>query len=100
MTRICSSTFATAGSNRSRRGESSMPALFRTLVFRRLRRQPLRALLVIAGVGVGVASWIATDAFQQSFTRSVRQAAAPLSGEAHLTISNGEAGVPLELVDK
>jgi putative ABC transport system permease protein len=76
-----------------------MRSLLRLLSLRYWRRRRGRALLVIASIALGVAAWVATRALNAQLGASGRAAATPLAGCADLHVSNGDAGVPLSLVE-
>jgi putative ABC transport system permease protein len=74
-----------------------MLSLYRTLSVRYWWSRRLRAVLVIASIALGVATWVATGALEGSLDRASRQAADPLAGDADLYVSNGDAGVLRDL---
>ncbi len=65
------------------------------LVLRPLRRDPLRALLSVAGVAIGVAAVCAIHRANESVVASFRGAVESISGKARLTV-RGVAGLPDE----
>jgi putative ABC transport system permease protein len=67
--------------------------LFTGLVFRPLRRDPLRAFLSIAGIAIGVAAVCAIHRANESIVASFRGAVESISGRARLTV-RGVAGLP------
>lgn len=77
-----------------------MPALVRTLSLRYLRRRWFWAVLVIASIGLGVAMLAATQALNRTMVRAGQGAANPLAGFADLQVTNGDAGVSRELVER
>src|SRR5262249_20698162 len=48
----------------------------------------VRAGLVVISIGLGVATWVATDALHRALDQSLREAAAPLRGLADLYVTN------------
>jgi putative ABC transport system permease protein len=77
-----------------------MRSLERMLNGKQLRRHPARMSLVVLSIALGVGAWVATGALDRSLTRAVGASAMPLEGEADLHVSNGEAGVHRELIEK
>lgn len=77
-----------------------MQSLERMLNGKQLRRHPARMSLVVLSIALGVGAWVATGALDRSLTRAVGASAMPLEGDADLHVSNGEAGVPRELIEK
>ncbi|MCA1611225.1 MAG: FtsX-like permease family protein [Acidobacteria bacterium] len=67
----------------------------RALVTGPARRHPLRLVLPVAGVAIGVAAIAAIHHANRSVTESFRAAAASVAGRSDFTVS-GPAGVPLE----
>ncbi|MEP6800557.1 MAG: FtsX-like permease family protein [Acidobacteriota bacterium] len=75
-----------------------IPALrlvVRALVTGPAKRHPLRLILPIAGVAIGVAAIAAIHHANRSVTESFRQAAASVAGRSDFTVT-GPVGVPLE----
>jgi len=70
---------------------SSLPG---TLRFRYWRRHRARALLVLASVALGVATWVAMSLLTASLEKTSRSTATPLPGTADFHVSNGDAGLP------
>ena len=68
--------------------------VFRALVTGPAKRRPLRFLLPVVGVGVGVAAVAAIHHANRSVTESFRDAAASISGRSDFTVT-GAAGVPV-----
>jgi len=67
--------------------------LFVGLVLRPARTHPLRALLSVAGVAIGVAAVCAIHRGNRSVTDSFRGGVEAISGSARLTVE-GVDGVP------
>jgi putative ABC transport system permease protein len=73
-------------------------ALLRLLSWGYWRRHRVRAVLLLLCIGVGIATWTATQALRHHLDVASRQAAAPLGGDADLYLSNGEVGLSSRLV--
>lgn len=69
--------------------------VFRALVTGPARRRPLRLLLPVVGVAVGVAAIAAIHHANRSVTESFREAAGAVSGRSDFTVA-GAAGIPME----
>ncbi len=69
--------------------------VLRALVTGPAKRHPLRLLLPIAGVAIGVAAIAAIHHANRSVTESFRAAAASVAGRSDFTVT-GPVGVPLE----
>jgi putative ABC transport system permease protein len=69
--------------------------VFRALVSGPARRHPLRLLLPVVGVAVGVAAVAAIHHANRSVTESFQNAASAVSGRSDFTVT-GVAGVPVE----
>ncbi len=76
-----------------------MLSLARTLSCRYWWRHRVRALLVLASVALGVATWVAMSLLRGSLDRASRSTATPLPGVADLYVSNGDTGLPRSLAD-
>jgi putative ABC transport system permease protein len=74
---------------------TSFRLIFRALVTGPARRRPIRALLPVAGVAVGVAAVAAIHHANRSVTESFRESARALAGRSDLVVV-GARGVPLE----
>ncbi|HEX7480128.1 MAG TPA: ABC transporter permease [Polyangiales bacterium] len=61
-------------------------------------RTPLRSLLVVLGITLGIALYVATEAAAGSMTAAFGEFVARVSGRADLTIEAGGPGVPGELL--
>jgi putative ABC transport system permease protein len=75
-----------------------MLSLPRTLSGRYLRRHWSRALLVTLSIALGVAALVATRSLNQVMTAAARSAVTPLAAGADLLVTNGDQGVPRDLV--
>jgi putative ABC transport system permease protein len=73
--------------------------LFRRLSFRRLRQHKLRGTLTILGVSLGVSAMVSIGLLHDSLSKSYQETIDKMAGRAALQLTNGEAGVPEELVD-
>ncbi|MGH9368864.1 MAG: FtsX-like permease family protein [Thermoanaerobaculia bacterium] len=78
---------------------SGLPAVFRALVAGPAKRHPLRVLLPVVGVAIGVAAVAAIQRANASVTESFREAAASVSGRSDLLVT-GVAGVPVEALER
>jgi putative ABC transport system permease protein len=74
---------------------TSFSLIFRALVTGPARRRPIRALLPVAGVAIGVAAVAAIHHANRSVTESFRESARALAGRSDLVVV-GARGVPLE----
>jgi putative ABC transport system permease protein len=72
--------------------------VFRALVTGPARRRPIRALLPVAGVAVGVAAVAAIHHANRSVTESFRESARAIAGKSDLVVV-GAGGVPLEQLE-
>jgi putative ABC transport system permease protein len=75
-----------------------MRSLFRTLSLRYWRSRWNRALLLLLSIALGTGIWVATSALNRSLDHLCREATVPLGGAADLYVSNGDAGVPRDLL--
>jgi putative ABC transport system permease protein len=73
--------------------------LFRRVSLRRMRRHRLRAALTVLGVALGVAALVSIRLLHTSVSRAYAATIDRIAGRAALQVTNGEAGVPEELVD-
>ena len=74
------------------------PLIFRALVSGPARRRPIRALLPVLGVAVGVAAVAAIHHANRSVTESFRESAQAIAGKSDLVVV-GARGVPLESLE-
>lgn len=77
-----------------------MFSLQRTLSLGYLGQHPLRAILVVIIIALGVAIMVATRTLNHSLTKAARGAVTPLTDVADLLVVNGQAGVPRSLAAK
>ncbi len=75
-----------------------MLALIREISLRHWARAPLRSLLIVIGIGLGVALYVATEATSDSLMSAFAEIVARVAGRADLTIQSSGGGVPGELV--
>ncbi|MCC7380569.1 MAG: ABC transporter permease [Deltaproteobacteria bacterium] len=73
--------------------------LVRWISLRHLARAPLRTLLVLLGIALGVAMLVATAAVNESVRRAFSESVHRVIGPADLVVSGGEVGVGVELID-
>jgi len=66
---------------------------------RQVRVHKLRAALAVGGIAAGVGSLIATQLVYRAFIETYENTVRTISDGADLQISNGEAGVPEELLE-
>ncbi len=74
-----------------------MIALLRKISLRHLARAPLRSLLVVIGIALGVALYVATEADADSMQRAFADLVARVSGRADLTVEGTGPGVRADL---
>jgi putative ABC transport system permease protein len=74
-----------------------MLALLRQLSLRHLTRSPLRAALVMLGIALGVAMFVATHAANQSIVAAFDEMIARVAGRADLVVLGRGTGSPGEL---
>jgi putative ABC transport system permease protein len=77
-----------------------MFSLNRTLSLGYLLQHPTRAVLVVLSIALGVATLLATQALNRGLKSSAHESVNPLSKFSDLLITNGQAGVPLEVADE
>jgi putative ABC transport system permease protein len=73
-------------------------ALLREISLRHWARSPLRSLLVVVGIALGVALYVATEAAAASMIAAFDELVARVSGRADLTVEAPGLGVPSELL--
>ncbi len=71
-----------------------MLALTRTLTVRYLGQRPMRALLIVLSIALGVAALVATRSLSETLGRFARAAGTPFAGRQDLVVVNGQAGLP------
>ncbi|HVW29768.1 MAG TPA: FtsX-like permease family protein [Polyangiaceae bacterium] len=75
-----------------------MFALLNEISFRHWRRSPLRSLLVILGVSLGVALYISTEAASRSMLDAFNELVGRVAARANLIVVDAGGGVSSELV--
>src|SRR6476619_996463 len=75
-----------------------MIALLREISLRHWLRSPFRSALVVLGIALGVALYVATEATSNSMLGAFAEIVSRVSGRADLTVQSGSVGVPSELV--
>jgi putative ABC transport system permease protein len=75
-----------------------MFALLTEISFRHWARSALRSLLIVFGIGLGVALYVATEATGASIMGAFSEIVARVSGRADLTVEGSSGGLPGELV--
>ncbi len=78
---------------------AGLSSVFRALVLGPARRHPLRVILPVLGVAVGVAAVAAIGRANASVTESFRDAAASISGRSDFVVT-GAAGVPVAALER
>lgn len=71
---------------------ASMWTLLRLFALRQLFSKPVRTLLTLFGVGLGIALFIAIELINASTLKSFSESVQSMTGKAELTITAGEAG--------
>jgi putative ABC transport system permease protein len=74
--------------------------LLREISWRHVRLAPLRPLLVVFGIALGVATWSAVLATNRSLAAAFQEMVESVSGKADLTVAGGSAGIPGALVSQ
>src|SRR5512143_374579 len=74
--------------------------LLRVLTLPYVRRHRLRTLLTVAGVGLGVAVFVAMHAASRSVLSGFRETVARVAGRAELQVTAGEAGLDEDVLDR
>jgi putative ABC transport system permease protein len=77
-----------------------MIELCRLVSLRHLLHAPVRSLLVLFGIALGVATVVATQATNRSILGAFHEMVERVSGKADLVVTNGEVGVSGDLVDQ
>jgi putative ABC transport system permease protein len=77
----------------------AMVELLRLVSLRHVIGSPLRSLLVLFGIALGVATMVATIAVNRSILGAFREMVDRVSGKADLIVSNAKLGVPGDLVE-
>ncbi len=74
--------------------------LLRTLTLSYLGQHPLRSVLVVLLIALGVTVLVATQALGIGINKSIQEGVNPLGSLADLLVVNGQAGMPAELASK
>jgi putative ABC transport system permease protein len=74
--------------------------LLRTLSLRYLGQHPMRSILVVASIALGVATLVATQALSTGINKGIQEGVNPLTSLADLLVVNGQAGMPADLAKK
>jgi putative ABC transport system permease protein len=74
--------------------------LLRTLSLRYLGQHPMRSVLVVLSIALGVATLVATQALGTGINKGIQEGVNPLTGLADLLVVNGQAGMPAELAKR
>ncbi len=77
-----------------------MNRIFLLLIYEHLRHRPLRALLTVLGVAIGVSAWLAIRAVNGEVYQSFEQSVEMVVGEASITVSGGSEGVNEQILEK
>lgn len=75
-----------------------MRALVRSVALRRVRLEPGRTALLVAGIALGVSVFVAVRALNETAVATIGQVGEVATGGAALVVDGGAGGVPLELV--
>ncbi|MBY0274555.1 FtsX-like permease family protein [Candidatus Binatia bacterium] len=78
----------------------AMISALRQISLRHLRHHKLRTVLTVLGIALGVSAIVAIRLVNEIAARSFEQSVAAVAGATALQITNGDAGVPEELVDE
>ena len=70
-----------------------MLRMYLLLVIEHLRHRPIRALLTLLGVAIGVSAWLAIRVVNGEVYQSFEQSVESVVGEASITISGGSNGM-------
>jgi putative ABC transport system permease protein len=74
--------------------------LMREVSWRHARHAPLRALLVVFGIALGVSMWTAVLATHRSLSASFAELVQGVRGRTDLIVTSGSAGIPSALLDQ
>jgi len=75
-----------------------MTRILSLLVIEHLRHRPLRALLTLVGVAIGVAAWLAIRVVNGEVYQSFEQSVESVVGQASVTISGGSDGLDEQIL--
>jgi putative ABC transport system permease protein len=74
--------------------------LLRTLSLAYLVQHPMRSVLVVLSIALGVATLVATQALGTGINKGIQEGVNPLGSLADLLVVNGQAGMPAALAKK
>jgi putative ABC transport system permease protein len=77
-----------------------MLALHRSLSVGYLRLHPMRAVLIVLSIALGVATLVATRLLNQSINHEAPEAVNPMAKIADLVVMNAQTGVPRSLAEE
>ena len=77
-----------------------MLKIFLLLVIEHLRHRPIRALLTLLGVAIGVSAWLAIRVVNGEVYQSFEQSVESVVGEASITISGGFEGIDEQILQR
>jgi len=75
-----------------------MLRIFLLLVIEHLRHRPLRALLTLLGVAIGVSAWLAIRVVNGEVYQSFEQSVESVVGQASITIFSGTEGLDEQIL--
>jgi len=75
-----------------------MTRILSLLVIEHLRHRPLRALLTLIGVAIGVSAWLAIRVVNGEVYQSFEQSVESVVGQASVTISGGHEGIDEQIL--
>jgi putative ABC transport system permease protein len=75
-----------------------MLRIFLLLVVEHLRHRPIRALLTLVGVAIGVSAWLAIRVVNGEVYQSFEQSVESVVGDASVTVSGGSEGMDEQIL--
>jgi putative ABC transport system permease protein len=75
-----------------------MHRIFLLLVIEHLRHRPIRALLTLLGVAIGVSAWLAIRVVNGEVYQSFEQSVESVVGEASVTVFGGSEGIDEQIL--
>ncbi len=75
-----------------------MIRIFLLLVIEHLRHRPIRALLTVVGVAIGVSAWLAIRVVNGEVYQSFEQSVESVVGEASVTITGASVGIDEQIL--
>ena len=79
---------------------SPMYRVFLLLIIEHLRHRPIRALLTVLGVAIGVSAWLAIRAVNAEVFQSFEESVESVVGDAAITVSGGSDGIDEKILQK